>query len=269
LTPRTTLAQDDLREGVSIMANPVSTPARSALASKEVPPVKPSGKPHGERRPSGVEEVSREWPPLARGLASGLILFHLAAVIIAAIVAAPPSSDLSRGVAKVFRPYVNAVDLNHGYRFFAPDPGPSHLVRYHLEFADGTKRDGVFPNLAEEWPRLLYHRYFMLSEHLAGLFVQWQQLLESSKAPVPIAMQQAALHDSRDAERLYRAFARSFANELLRRHGAARVTLELVEHAVPPPDDVARGQSLNDATLYRVIDTLGPFSEAGEPEELP
>ncbi len=251
------------------MANPVSTSPRPAPLSKEGRPVKTSGRPHGDRRPSEVEATPHGWSPLARGIASGLIVFHLAAVIVAAIVAAPPSSDLSRGAAKVLRSYINAADLNHGYRFFAPDPGPSHLVRYHLEFADGSKRDGVFPNLAEEWPRLLYHRYFMLSEHLDGLFVQWQQLMENSKAPVPLAMQQAALHDSRDAERLYRAFARSFGEELLRRHGAARVTLELVEHAIPPPDEVARGQALNDDRLYRVIDTLGPFGQSGEPEELP
>jgi hypothetical protein len=142
------------------------------------------------------------------------------------------------------------------------------LVRYHLEFADGSKRDGQFPNLAEEWQRLLYHRYFMLSEHLDALFIQWQQLLENSTAPIPLAMQQKALHDSRGAELLYHAFARSFGNELLRRHGAVKVTLELVEHAIPPPDDVARGQKLDDEALYRVIDTLGPFGERGEPEEL-
>jgi hypothetical protein len=249
------------------MANPVSTP-RTAPLPKEAQTAKPSGRPLGERRPAVVDAVPQGWSPLARGVVSELILLHLSAVVLAAIVAAPPSSDLSRSVATVVRPYINAADLNHGYRFFAPDPGPSHLVRYHLEFADGSKRDGQFPNLAEEWPRLIYHRYFMLSEHLDALFIQWQQLLENSTAPIPLAMQQKALHDSRGAERLYHAFARSFGNELLRRHGAVKVTLELVEHAIPPPDDVARGQKLDDEALYRVIDTLGPFGERGEPEEL-
>ena len=37
----------------------------------------------------------------------------------------------------VFRPYLEAAYLDHGYAFFAPDPGPSHLVRYELEFDDG------------------------------------------------------------------------------------------------------------------------------------
>ena len=50
-----------------------------------------------------------------------MILFHLTAAVVAALVAAPPVSDLSSAVASVFRPYINAVDLNHGYRFFVPD----------------------------------------------------------------------------------------------------------------------------------------------------
>jgi hypothetical protein len=269
LTPRTTLAQDDLREGVSIMAKSASTQTRPADLSKEVPAVKPNGQPQRALRSADAEAAPHEWSPLARGVASGLILFHLAAVIIAAVVAAPPYSDLSRGVAKAFRGYINAADLNHGYRFFAPDPSPSHLVRYHLEFADGSKRDGHFPDLADQWPRLLYHRYFMLSEHLYAWFAQWQEALENSKAPIPLAMRQKAVDDSHKAEGLYRAFAQSFASELLRRNGAARVTLELVEHAIPPLDDVARGQALNDDKSYRVVDTLGPFGEGGVPEELP
>ena len=34
---------------------------------------------------------------------------------------------------------------------------------------DGRKIEGSFPDKKAEWPRLLYHRYFMLSEHLSGL----------------------------------------------------------------------------------------------------
>jgi hypothetical protein len=204
-----------------------------------------------------------------RGIVSALVLFHLTAAIVAALVAAPPYSELSLEAARIFRPYVNAADLNHGYRFFAPDPGPSHLVRYHLEFADGSKRDGKFPDLDQERPRLLYHRYFMLSEHLFGLYGAWQQLLENSRGDVPLAERQEMNKAARDAEALYRAFAKSYADELLRRNGAKRVTLELVEHVIPRPDDVAAGrQRLDDPALFSVKDKLGPFSEGGALEEL-
>ena len=110
--------------------------------------------------------IAPGWSPRARAIVSLLIVVHLSAVLLAALTAVG-GSDLWRLLAVPLGPYIQAVDLkNHGYRFFAPDPGPSHLVRYYLTMPDGSQREGVFPNLAEEKPRLLYHRYFMLSEHL-------------------------------------------------------------------------------------------------------
>src|SRR5688500_19151420 len=65
-------------------------------------------------------------PPL-RGrwykLASALIALHLLAVWVAPF-AVPPSSPFAQTVATAFRPYLEAAFLNHGYKFFAPDPGP-------------------------------------------------------------------------------------------------------------------------------------------------
>jgi hypothetical protein len=220
--------------------------------------------------PRAAEELLKgSWSPAVRGIVSALVLFHLTAAIVAALVAAPPYSELWFNAASVFRPYVNAADLNHGYRFFAPDPGPSHLVRYHLEFADGSVRDGKFPDLEQQRPRLLYHRYFMLSEHLFGLYGAWQQILESRQGPAPLAERQEMNKVARDSEALYRAFAKSYADELLRRNGAKQVTLELIEHVIPRPQDVAAGrQRLDDPALYSVKDKLGPFGEGGEPEEV-
>lgn len=182
------------------------------------------------------------------------------AAFIAAVVASPPRSELAAAVATIFRPYFNAVELNHGYRFFAPNPGPSHLVRYHLEFTDGSKRDGVFPNLDEQRPRLLYHRYFMLSEKLFDMFYGWQMDLERSKESPSLAERSEATKAAEGQQQIYHAFAKSYADELLRRTGANKVTLELVVHMIPLPDDVAAGQRLNDPKLYQTADTIGPYS---------
>jgi hypothetical protein len=45
--------------------------------------------------------------------------------------------------------------------------------------------------------------------------------------------------------------------------------MELVEHLIPLPGDVARGRRLDDPALYRTQDTLGPFGKGGVPEEVP
>ena len=211
-----------------------------------------------ENRPaqSAAQPVApRPWSGLARGLASVAILWQLSAVIIAAVVAAPPFSELAADVAWFFRPYVNAADLNHGYRFFAPEPGPSHLVAYHLEFADGSTRDGKFPDLETERPRLLYHRYFMLSEHLAGLFGEWQDALKNSAGPLSPAERQLMAGNVRDAKRVFDGFVKSYADELLRRTGAKRVVLALEQHEIPSPDAVrARNAAGRSAALQQTDD---------------
>ena len=82
--------------------------------------------------------------PGVRIAASVLLGAHLMAVFVAPMAVptssplVPPStSPLAGTFFRFFRPYLQAAFLNHGYKFFAPDPGPSHLVRYELTMADG------------------------------------------------------------------------------------------------------------------------------------
>jgi hypothetical protein len=189
-----------------------------------------------------------------RLLISALVAYHLLAVFIGAWIGSPPTSPFADVVARPFRTYIAAADLNHGYRFFAPNPGPSHLFRYRLTHDDGSISDGYFPNRSEHWPRLLYHRYFMLSENL--------NLVRPS---APLGDSGGAL--SEESLRGYRALADSYAAELLRRSGAARIDWEFVRHYQPPPDDVLAGRSLTDADFYETLER-GSF-ELTTHEELP
>ena len=161
-------------------------------------------------------------------IVSVLLLLHLFAIWVAPF-SVPPSSPLAQAMASLFRPYAEAAFLNHGYKFFAPDPGPTHLVRYELETTDGIKSGGTFPNLKEQQPRLLYHRHMMLSERLEG-------------------PPQAYWID---------AYSRSYAHHLLHTHpDAKKVTLYLVTHALPNPDQVQAGMKLTDPSLYRERELL-------------
>ena len=97
----------------------------------------------------------------------GLVLLHLLAVVAeplffysrSDVQAGPEFLALRRGLG----PYVDWMYLDHGYFFFAPNPGPSHLVGIRDQSV-------VFPDRKEQWPRLLYHRYFMLSEFYNNSF---------------------------------------------------------------------------------------------------
>jgi hypothetical protein len=164
-------------------------------------------------------------PPLKTGwkaVISIVLVLHLTAVVAAPMVVGP-RSGLAEMTFEFFRPYLDAAYLNHGYHFFGPDPGPSHLVRYVVEKPDGTTVEGVFPNRDEHWPRLLYHRHFMLTERLAA---------------------------GPDNDPWIKAFAQSYARHVYTLHGAKSVELFLRRHHMPRPDQVLGGMKLDDPSLY-------------------
>lgn len=175
--------------------------------------------------------------PQVRVGVSLLLALHLLAIVIAPL-AMTPSSPLLIAMWSGFRPYLDTLYLNHGFHFFAPDPGPSHLIRYQLEFADGTRREGVFPDPQEHAPRLLYHRHFMLSEFANRL----------------------AVDESRAAD--LETLTRSFGEHLLATHEAARVTLSLRRHFIPTPEHVLSGLPL-DAPQFIHERPLGTFMARG------
>src|SRR6187455_2513655 len=95
------------------------------------------------------------WSVKTRLIASALILFHVTAVFWPPFTAATQtdngSSPFAEGIMAWLRPYTSFMHLDHGYAFFAPNPGPCHLVHYKVEFADGREPvEGIFPNLKEE-----------------------------------------------------------------------------------------------------------------------
>ncbi len=171
-------------------------------------------------------------PAWTRRLATVAIVLHLLAVIVPPLSVAP-ASMLARDAFLVLRPYIDLVYLDHGYRFFAPEPGPSHLIRYELEMADGTSQEGVLPNLDEHWPRLLYHRHFMLTEFVNNL---------SGMRP-----------------EVERAYVRSYARHLMYKSGATRVRLYLRRHQIPEPQQILEGMSPTDPRFYEER-VLGTFS---------
>lgn len=191
--------------------------------------------------------------PFALGwrlLISAVILFHLIAVIIAPTALLFPS-NMAVTVRQWLSPYLDVAYLDHGYQFFAPEPGPSHLVRYKLELPNGDFRRGEFPDLNSQWPRQFYHRHFMLSEKLTGLYPP-----PLTTPPPEASMEEIRRVRAEHAQvmSIFERFARSYAQQLMRTAGAKRIHIELVEHAIAPPERVAsEGLRLNDPSSYRVI----------------
>lgn len=191
---------------------------------------------------------SGPWRPIAKVAVSLFLVWHLAAVVLGPL--SVPNAMIPTALAPIVRPYQQAVFINHGYKFFAPDPGPSHLVRYDILMADGSHQRGQFPDRNKYWPRLLYHRHFMLSEFIgnAGPADDWDPRLPWERQPLS-AWQ--------------REYAKSYGEHLLHTSGGKRVDLELVEHGIPSPQQVLEGVRLDAPSSYRSR-PLGTFSEAGQ-----
>lgn len=180
---------------------------------------------------SGASTISSRW----KIVISALLILHLTAVIVSPL--SIEGSPLAGGLWQFFRPYVHAAYLNHGYHFFAPQPGPSHLVRYEVDLPDGGQVTGTFPDRNTHRPRLFYHRHFMLSEFLNVLHGQAQGITDPAAPP----------------KQIFDAYCESYARHLLAKHEGEKVTIRLTRHQIPYPDEVAAGRPLNDPKLYEEL----------------
>lgn len=185
--------------------------------------------------------TTKSWSPTVKLIVSLAILLHLAAVIAPPLAGPPPASLLANSLMQPFRPYVGLVYLGHGYRFFAPDPGPGHSIRYEIMKRDGTRVLGQVPDRHLDRPRLLYHRRFMVSEKIANL------------VPPPDAPKEVR----EEARREWLPLVKGVASQLLGQHDGQQVTLTMVEHYLPAPEEVVQGRGGED-----IVVPLGTFARA-------
>ena len=116
-----------------------------------------------------------------RWAVNGWLVLHVSAIIIAPASVAP-SSTLAQSAWEVVSPYLQLLYLNHGYHFFAPEPAESTLLAFVAQDEEGNiLHRGRIPDREIE-PRLLYHRHFMLSEHMAGTPPELRELWHRSFA---------------------------------------------------------------------------------------
>jgi len=183
--------------------------------------------------------TDRPAPSLRRSIRSPLrwalnswLVFHLAAIVIAPA-SMRPSSELTRSAWDLVHPYLQVLYLNHGNQFFAPEPGESTLLAFEAERDDGTVIRGRIPDRTT-WPRLLYHRHFMLTEHM-------------SDAPAELL---PLWHDS-------------YAQHIGSRFGASRVRLTQQTHLLPTMERVRDAGRLDDPESYEQ-QPLGEFRCDGD-----
>lgn len=175
----------------------------------------------------------RGWHVVVKVVVSLLILFHIGSMIVASYCAGD-ASPLAYDTYLVTGPYAQVMYVNHGYRFFSPDPGDSTLVEFEAVMRDGSLRTEVMPNRGEggQWPRVFYHRHFMLTEFLTG----------SSDRPLLF-------------DQVVEAYASHYLSD---NPDVAEVTLVRVIHTLASPDFIrAGGDLLHEGSFIR--EPLGTF----------
>ncbi len=181
---------------------------------------------------------------------TAVILFHLLAIVL------PPLSFQAQGSSGV-SPFVGRLSLlverysqflymNRGYAFFAPDPGPSHLIQVRVQDSKGNREEMLYPDINRQWPRLLYHRYFMLTEYLHEIY---RPRVNSSNA-----LTVEDLVGLREERERYDLIRDSYSRHLQSVHGGKQISLRRIEHLLPRYDLYRRDpRPLNDPISYRVL----------------
>lgn len=217
-----------------------------------------------DRSERGSQETTRAVAPAALSRATRWVLslfaiLHLVAVFaepyrFSTAVENPGPAPHAVWLRRVVGPYVDAMYLSHGYFFFAPSPGPSHLIVAVQQSPAAQEHNSVvaapqriqWPSRVDQWPRLRYHRYFMLSEFYNTLF---------APSEIPNAAEDATQlpRDLINRRAVYVALGDSIRRHLHSKYDRDYRLLR-VEHLLPTPEDYfVDGLSLDDHRLYREL----------------
>ncbi len=166
------------------------------------------------------------------------LIFHLLGIVLPPASVEPSPSSV-RSTFWALRFYPQLLYMDHGYHFFSPDPGDSTLVRFvaNSDTVDRAVR-GRYPH-KRIWPRLLYHRYFMLTESVPR-FAELEP-------------------------KLYELLSRCYAKRIAENHLCSSVELYRVTHHMTDANVFRAGRGLNDPETFdetRIGDFAWPGSFA-------
>jgi hypothetical protein len=194
---------------------------------------------------SSPRGAGRTWPAWAQVLMSMALVYHMAAILAAAL-AVHPSSEIERRAAQAFRYYYEVINQGYGYRYYArldrtvdphhPRPWGTPVVTAAMEFeragTETTSEVVRLPDRRRPWPRLRYQRQLDLAYHLSA--------------------------DPR--------WAASYARHLCKTRGCSRVAIYAQEHQIPDLNRVRAASTDREAPAVDLEgeSTYGPRVKLGE-----
>lgn len=177
----------------------------------------PAGDRLGDEARRRSPETPASWPGWARVVVTGVLIFHICAVVAGAL-GVPPSSVLERRFADLFTPYHDLVDQGYAYRYYA-EPPPTPVILATLRFGDDRPVETVrLPGRSLPGPRMRHQRQLALAH---ALYTDFQEARQTTG----------------DGSRSLLGLA--YSRHLCQTHpGCQSVTLHAQEHLIPDPEFV-------------------------------
>lgn len=190
-----------------------------------------------------AEGSGRLWPLWARLVVTGVLAFHITAIL-AAVFGQAPASEIQMALAGQFAGYYQLIDQGYSYRYYSPEPPPTPVVEATLSYgAEGREEVIRFPDRTLR-PRLLYQRNMNIGNAM------YRDFMEAKNAEMMGA--------GREQPRV----AKSVARHLLETTGCDKVTFRVRHHMVPPIEMVLEG--LNNPRVPWVDPEADEFYSAPE-----
>jgi hypothetical protein len=179
---------------------------------------------------------------------SGLLVLHLAAISLPPLMFQSGGSEIVATLLQPITPYCEFLYLDRGYAFFAPDPGPSHLIQAAVTQRDDSRTETMYPDRQQQWPRLLYHRHFMLAEYLTEIY----------QPPGPpselVEVDQLAAEEWARLRLRYEHVRQSMVDHLSHENGGKPVAVRRIEHLIPNAYEYQNSDiELSDPLLYQIM----------------
>ena len=113
----------------------------------------------------------------------------------------------------------------------------------------------TFPDRNEQWPRLLYHRHFMLTEFLHNMY-------EPASLPTDVPRDSPLFRQWRSGRDRFETVFDAYRNHLLHEYSIEGIQLDRIEHRMPGiPEFVEEGIGLQHERLYIPLSDSSPVLE--------
>lgn len=199
---------------------------------------------------------------------SAIILFHLSAIISHVLSGGGPF--VMRQASAFYRPYLKTMWLDNAYRFYAPDPGPTEVLWYHLRYDDGSTRWTQVPDRDQFYLRMPFQRHMSIAL-LASMMTE-QEVVNPKDDPASAA---SILVNNRPTMRTVltpsgEIYYRSYARHIGRVHGkhpqtgASLVSMDcyMVQYIPRTPYHMRMAIDMYDPRMIR-IQSVATFSPSG------